>query len=210
MKKKILFFSALFLCLAYSFSFAAFEKRPQIFLKQGYRYEYRRKRHRLYTNRLSALFTYRNQEANHLFKIEPFFEMRRNIVWDLWERKELGVEFGKDIFPWFYLGESIQQVWVKEDHRYYRVYEKENFTESETRLMFSHNLLDSKYLKLKGFILGEYTYDFNWGAGVRNEAVAGLSIPLGRHIETTIDWRHVDRIHYYDSDTFEAWLSLVF
>jgi len=147
-----------------------------------------------------------------LLKLIPFVEIRRNIERNFWERKELGLETGKDFFPWVYLGESIQYVWTREDltNVYYPAYEKKDYMESETRLLLSHNLLSSRYLKLKGFILNEYTYDFDKGKGARNEVAIGLIMPLGKYIETQINWRHIDRVHYYDSDTVEAAVTLVF
>ena len=191
-------------------AFAVWDKKPEFRWQQLYRYDLRQNNHQLYTNRLSLIFNYLDNQQKCLFKVMPFFEIRRNIDKDLWERKELGIEIGKDIFPWVYLGEGIQRSWRKEDYRYYRNYEKRDHTESETRLMFSRNLLPKKFLTLKGFILNEYTYDFDRGAGICNEVAIGLIAPLGKYIETGINWRHIDRIHYYDSDTFEASVTFIF
>lgn len=170
----------------------------------------RRDEQDLYINRLSAAFDYLNKIEKPLFKVTPFFEIRRNIGRDSWERKELGVEISKDIFPWLYLGEAIQQGWMKEDYRYDYDVEKRRYAESETRVLFSHNLLESRYLEIKGFVLNEYNYDFNRGAGVRNEVAMGIKVSAGKHAEVDIHWRHIDRIHYFDSDNIEAGLTLIF
>lgn len=195
---------------SFSTSFAVWDKKPEFRWIQLYRYDSREDNHQLYTNRLSFTFNYLDNKEKSLFKLTPFFEIRRNIDKDLWERKELGVEVGKDIFPWLYLGDAIQHGWMKEDYHYPADYVKRDYTESETRLCFSHQLLSYKSLNLKGFVLNEYTYDFNVGAGVRNEVAIGLIVPVGKYLETGINWRHIDRIHYYDSDTFEATVTLVF
>ena len=210
MKIKILAGVGLFLLLFIAIVFAAWDKKPQFRWEQLYHYDLRQHNHQLFTNRVSLTFNYLDKEKAPLLKIAPFFEIRRNIDKDLWERKELGFEIGKDIFPWLYLGEAIQKGWMKEDDRYYANYEKRNYTESKTRLLLSHNLLPNKYIKLKGFILNEYTYDFDRDTSTRNEVAIGLIMPLGKYIETGINWRHIDRIHFYDSDTFEASVSLVF
>ena len=76
--------------------------------------------------------------------------------------------------------------------------------------MLSHSLLSSKYIKLKGFVLNEYNYAFEEGRGICNELAIGLIVPVNKYMETQINWRHIDRIHYYDSDTFEAALTLIF
>ena len=210
MKIKTLIWAALFLLLFISHTFALRSKKPEFRFQQLYRYDTRQDDHQLYTNRMSLMFNYLDKKEKSLFKITPFFEIRRNIDRDVWERKELGIEIGKDIFPWLYLGQAIQQGWMKEDHRFYANYEKREYSESETRLLLSHNLLSNKYVKLKGFILDEYSYDFDIREGTRNELVIGLIMPVGKYIETAINLRHIDRIHYYDSDTFEASVTLVF
>ena len=204
----ITLFLTLFLFVAQSFG-ATFSK-PEFRLKELYHYELRRTNHKLYTNRFSLSVNYLNTKKITLFKITPFFELRRNIHKGLWERKEAGVEIDKDIFPWLYVGEAIQRGWMKEDYRYYGDYESRDYTESETRLCFAHNLISNKHIQLRGFILNEYTYDFDRGAGTRNEVAVGFVLPLNRHIETEINWRHIDRVHYYDSDTFEGALTLIF
>jgi hypothetical protein len=204
----VLLFLALFLFVSRTLE-AKFSK-PEFRLKELYRYDIRRGEHKLYTTHLSLSSKLMDAKENVLFKITPFFEIRHNIRKHLWERKELGLEIGKDIFPSLYIGEAIQQVWAKEDYRYYGDYQKKNYTESETRLLLSQNLVSNKFIKLKGFILDEYTYDFNKGKGIRNEVAIGLIMPLNKYLETELNWRHIDRIHYYDSDTFEATVTLIF
>jgi hypothetical protein len=201
---------SLFLLLFVSTLFAAWDKKPEFRWTQTYHYDSRQHNHRLYNNRFSAAFTYRNEQNNALFKLIPFFEMKRNTDKDIWQRKELGIEAGKDILPWLYFGEAIQKVWMRDDYRYYANYERRDYMESVTRVCFSQNLLSTKYLKLKGFILGEYFYDLDDGKGIRNDAVVGMIVPIGKYLETCINWRHIDRIHYYDSDTFEGSLTVVF
>jgi hypothetical protein len=210
MRAKMLACLALFLLFAISPAIAAWEKKPEFRWSQLYHYDTRETGHSLYTNRLSAMFTYLDKEEKPLFKLTPFLEIRRNIDKGLRERKELGVEIGKDVFPWLYLGDAIQETWIKEDYRTYTVYENKNHAESETRLMFSHSLIDKKNIKLKGFVLDEYTFDFYRGAGICNEVAIGVIMPVGKYIESGINWRHIDRIHHYDSDTCEAFITLVF
>lgn len=190
--------------------FASWDKRPEINFMQLYRYDLRQDNHKLYINRFSTTFNYLSNKVKSLFKLTPFFEIRRNINKDCWERKELGIELGKDIFSWLYFGEAIQKGWQKEDYRYYANYERRDYAELETRLLLKLPLLSHKYIKLKGFILNEYTYDLDRGAGKYNEVAIGLIVPIGRYMKTDINWRHIDRIHYYDSDVFEASLTLIF
>lgn len=210
MKIKMLSLAGLALLSFISIASAGWDRKPEFRFNHLYHFDLRKHKHQLYTNRISAGFLYRDTQEKALFKLEPFFEARINIHKSLWERKLLGAEIGKDIFPWAYLGEAIQQNWAKEDYKHYADYEKKSHRESVTRLLFSRNLLSGGRIKLKGFVLNEYTFDFNRGAGICNEVAIGVSSPLNKHVEATINWRHIDRIHYYDSDTFEASVTLVF
>lgn len=199
MRGKALILTAIFL-LSISSAFAGWEKKPQLRWSQFYSYDTRRADHQLYANRISALFTYQGQQKQQLFKIMPFLEARRNVKRDIWEREELGLEAGRDIFPWFYLGEAIQAVWLREDYQRsdqqnYNWHKERKSTESETRFMFKRNILSIEQIEFEGFLLGEYTYDFEMGAGVRNETTLGIILPLNKNMETGVNWRRIDRIH---------------
>lgn len=209
MLKKII--TAIILSLTWLISSFAFpDKNFEFSWQQGYRYDLRRDNRQLYINRLSSVFSLKNKQDEALFKLEPLFEFRRNIDTNIWERKELGVEIGKNIFPWLYLGEGIQAVWLREDYRQYTTHKRRDALESETRLLFTQRIFSNKHIELSGFILDEYTYDFDIGAGVRNEVAFGLIIPLNKYLKTNINWRHIDLIHDFDSDALEASITLVF
>lgn len=210
MKAKTVILASLLLGLFISSVFACWDKKPVFRWTQLLRYDTRQSNNQLYTQRLLATFNYLGKGEKPLWKVIPFFEIRRNINKDLWEREELGIEIGKDIFPWLYLGEGIQAVWLKEPYREIPIGKSRDSTESETKLVFSHNLISNKHISLKGYLLDEYTYDFDRGEGTRNELAMGLTTPIGKHIETNINWRHIDRIHDFDSDAIEASVTLVF
>lgn len=210
MKYKKLFLVSLFLFLPVSYAFAKWDK-PQLRWQQAYRTHFGRQvNQRLYTNRVSLAFDYLNEEKESLLKVMPFFEIRHNLAKSFSERKEFGIEIGKDIFPWFYFGEGIQGAWRNEDERYYSIYEKRYSAQAESRIILSHNLLPENFIPLKGFIFSEYTYDFRRRKGARNEIGLGVILPLGKHVETQLNWRHIDRIRYYDSDNVEGSLTLIF
>jgi hypothetical protein len=208
MKRFIL--SALVLLLLVPKAFAGWDKKPEFRWQQLYHRDTRQSGHQLYSNRFWATFNYLDKEGKSLFKLAPFFEMRRNIDQDLWERRKLGAELGKDITPWMYLGDAIQYDWMNEDYRYYTQYEKRDFAESETKLLFHHQLFSNKYITLNGFFLEQYTTELNDLSGKCNEVAIGLIVPVGKYLETCINWRHIDRIHYYDSDTFDVSATLIF
>ena len=81
--------------------------------------------------------------------------------------------------------------------------------EAVSIVTLSRRLIPGKAL-LKGYISGEYTYDFRLGRGTRVESIAGLLIPLAKEAELNLDWRHRDRIHSDDCDTFELSASYKF
>jgi hypothetical protein len=70
--------------------------------------------------------------------------------------------------------------------------------------------MKTKFITLNGFAIEEYTYDLDEGDGIRNEVTGGFIIPVSKNIETEIAWRHIDPVHYYDSDTVEASVTFVF
>ena len=209
MKTAAILLISLFLLLFASNSFASWNK-PEFRLSELYRYDCRDEGHELFITRASVILNYANASGEQLFKIVPFFEARRNIKKSLWERKELGLEIGRDFLSWLYLGEAVQWCWTDEDYQRYRQYAKRKYAESETRLLLSHKLFSIGSRELKGFVLNEYTYDFNKGRGIRNELAGGFTLPIVKHLEMQINWRHIDRIHFYDSDVAEGAFTLVF
>ena len=210
MKPRIIVLVVLFLGLLVSAVFASWNKKPQIRWMQLYRHDLRDEDQELYANRLSATFSYWDKKEKPLLKLMPFFEFRRNVAEGFWERKEAGIEIGKDIFPWFYLGEGIQAVWLREAYRQFPPGKSRDSTEAETRLVFSQNLFSHKGISVKGYLLGEYTYDFDRGEATRNEVTMGLITPIGKYLETSLSWRHVDRIHDFDSDALEISATFIF
>lgn len=196
--------------LVSSRALAFFDKRPQMRYKQSYSFEDRRSHRQLYSNRLSAGFSFNNAEGAQLFELEPFLGFRRDFRNNNWERKEAGLAISKKIFPWLSVSEAVAQVKAKEDWRHYRFYEKREFTESVSRLKFSHGLISNKFINLTGFLINDYIYDLRAGRGIRNEVIGGFAIPVGKHLETELCWRHVDRVHYYDSDNLELSATLLF
>ena len=190
---------------------AGWTKKPEFRLTYLYRYDLRKDFRNIYADCISATFSYLDDQGRSLLKLTPFFEMSREIKWDIWERKEIGLEIGKDIFPWVYFGDAIQKVWTRENDIDWVIpfYEKRDYMESETRLCFSRNLLSVKNFKVKGFILDEYIFDFDRGAWLCNEVAIGIILPLSKYVEAKVNWGHIKR-HNYDSDTAEFSLSLIF
>lgn len=191
-------------------AFAGWSEKPVFSWTQFYRWDRHFNTDGIYSNRFALTLDYLDDEKKPLLKIMPFYEMRRNYDRNEWERREVGVEAGKNILPFLYLGESIQHVWRNEEVRQPLVYEKQNSLEAETRLVFSGNLLSKDSFSLKGFLTEEYTYVTDEGRSMRNEITAGMSVLFGKHWEFGLNWRHIDRISYFDTDTFEAFLTSSF
>ncbi|MFH1507897.1 MAG: hypothetical protein ABIG46_05690 [Candidatus Omnitrophota bacterium] len=212
MFKKSVIYAIAGLLILFNFIYAEafFDDKPQIRYKYTFRIEDRRDHRKLYLQRLSSVFTCRDSNDDNFFKLEPFFEIRRNLNADLWQRKELGLEIGRDIFDWLYLGESVQKLWRNEDYQHYKSFKKRDTAELETRLLFSHDLIAKDSFKMMGYILNEYTYDLRDGRATSNEISLGVTFPIHKYIEAGLNWRHIDRIHYYDSDNLEISATLVF
>ncbi|MFC1704009.1 hypothetical protein ACFL1E_04430 [Candidatus Omnitrophota bacterium] len=155
-------------------------------------------------NRLAAFFTFADDEGFDIV-ISPFVEFDYNTDLETMERTEWGAEFGSQILKYLYLGLGIQYVEQDYDWSKYRGWlpQVEYTTELEPRLLFEYPLLEIDGRQLIGFILDEYTVDLRMMAGVRNEAVIGVQYPILDNLTAKVNWRHIDRIHDYDSETVE-------
>lgn len=207
MKFKHLIIAVAFLTGIVSLAFAAWDDDPELESSTSFSYDHDTSEHHLLKEKVSAGFTYNGEDNKQLFELEPYYEASRNLRREKWQRQELGLVIGKDVLPWFYLGQAIQAVWSDEDHSDYRYYQEHNVTEAITRLTLSKDIFTTK---LKGFISNDYIYEFDSGAGVRNEVMADLSYPVFKNTQAGMDWRHIDRVHNYDSDTLETFLNLRF
>ena len=183
---------------------------PQIKYSNIYHHDIRDSAKHFYGQRLATFFSYRDTEDRDVIIISPFFEIRRNIDRDLWERREAGIELGTDLFNWLYVGQTIQATRYKEDFKHYEKIDKGNYTETVIKLCASYDLLKNDNIHSIGFIANDYTFNIDKGKALRNEVSFGLKSPFFEFLETSINWRHIDRVHYFDSDTFEITASLVF
>ena len=134
------------LMLSLPSAFAGWNKKPVFSWMQFYRWDRHFNTNGIYANRYALTFGYLDGEKRTVFKATPFYEMRRNYGTNEWERREVGVEVGKDILPCLYLGESIQHVWRNEEIREPKVYEKQNSLEAETRFVFSGKTINHKFI----------------------------------------------------------------
>ncbi len=132
-----------------------------------------------------------------------FFEPRWDFHIDRWYRVELGIELGRFIYKWFYVGESLQYVWLDPGN---------DIPEAETRLVFEKpiRLLNLYQDKTKLRLFEEYTYDIEGGEATRNEAGLTLLYNPTKHSELGIGWRHVVRIHDFDSDQITTSMTFIF
>jgi len=205
-------FVLLFFCFALFFpcAFAGWSKNPLFSWTQLYRWDRHFNSNGIYSNCYAFAFIYLDGEERPLFKFKPFYEMRRNFDTNQWERREVGLEVGKDILSWLYLGESIHHAWRNEEVMSPNRYEKQNSLEAETRIVLSRNFITKDSFSLKGFVADEYTYVTDEGRSMRNEITAGMSALFGKHWEIGLNWRHIDRISYFDTDAFEVFATLSF
>ena len=145
------------------------------------------------------------------WRLLPFFEARRAVAKDTWSRLELGAELAVKPFQkfwpplsWLTIAHGLYQSWPApgNDH-----------PEWEIRTTFDIPL---PFFKVRStpagiYLMNEYSYNLEQGAGARNETGAGLLVPLPvRHFSLLLGWRHVDRIHFTDMDQFEGTLIAEF
>jgi hypothetical protein len=145
------------------------------------------------------------------WRLLPFFEARRAVARNTWSRLEVGAELAmkpflefSPPFSWMTVAHGLHQTWLApgNDH-----------PEWEIRTLFDIPL---PFFKVRStpvgiYLLNEYSYDLEHGAGIRNEAGAGVLMPLPvRHFSFLLGWRHVDRVHFTDMDQFEGSLIAEF
>ena len=191
--------------------FAAIGK-PPIRYSLLFNYDIRHADENFYASRLEAFFI---KEINSLpgekmsLRVTPFVELRHSVERRKMERVATGAEFGFRLRDFFYLGQQFRQVWRSEPVYNRGVIKNTNMFEAVSIVTLSRRLIPGKDI-LKGYISGEYTYDFRLGRGTRVESMAGLLVPIGKEAELNLDWRHRDRIHADDCDTIEASVSYLF
>lgn len=141
-------------------------------------------------------------------RFSPFVEVRHSLERRKRERVSTGVELGLDFAGYFYAAEQLRQVWRSEPVYDRGIIKNINMTESLSIVKLSFPLIPKK--DIKGYVSGEYTYDFRSAQGTRIESIAGMLIPVGKSWEANAAWRHRDRIHADDCDTLEAGVTYIF
>ena len=156
-----------------------------------------------YLTRAKAIIDYNLPQMDRTIKISPFFEYQSNFDTNTWWRKEVGVEIGTSFFKdCFYVGGSFQHVWQKEEN--YPIELLEETTELEARFVITPPLKWKIFKdKVKLRVFDEYTYDFTRGQPTVNEVGVIFDWQIHKHLKFPIGWRHIDRIHDFDSDMIE-------
>ena len=191
-----------FLFVSVSLVFADWQK-PQFKFIQSYREDVRGQVGDLFIERLSGTFSY-YEDGDLLFGVSPFFEKRisvHDVDNETWVKQKSGVEVGTDLLSWLYFSEAFQYSWFED---------AEDTLEMETSLILSNRLMSLGDKELKWFAFGQHVLDLDEGEGVRNESGLGIIIPVLEFLEAKLNWRHIDRIHGYDSDTVELSFDCVF
>ena len=164
-----------------------------------------------WSNRLEAFFKkdIRLVSKELSAKMIPFVEQRYSTGRHKRERTMAGIELGVEPIEFLYIAEQFRYSWYSETLHRHGTVERVSMPESLTRIILSHQLVPGKEI-LKGYAGSEYTYDFRNGRATRVEVIAGVLAALGKDWQASVDWRHRDRIHGFDSDTFEASVSYDF
>jgi len=191
-----------FLFASATLAFADWQK-PELKFTQVYREDVRGKVGDLFIERLSAKVSYYKDE-NLLFEVSPFFEKRisvYNIENEIWVKQKSGIEVGTDLLPWLYFSEAFQYTYFED---------ADDSPEIETSLILSNRLMSLGDKELKWFGFGQHVFDLDEEKGTRNESGLGVMLPVSKYLNAKLNWRHIDRIHKYDSDTVELSFDCVF
>lgn len=163
-----------------------------------------------YLTRAEAIIDYDSSRLGRTVKILPFFEYQHNLKTGAWWRKESGVEVGASFFnDCFYYGASFQHAWQRAEN--YSVELLEETTEWESRFEISPPIQWGIFRdKLILTLFEEYTYDFTRGQATFNEVGVIFDWQILEGVRLPFGWRHIDRVHDFDSDMLEFSLLLSF
>ena len=163
-----------------------------------------------YLTRAQGIIGYDSSRLGRTVKILPFFEYQHNLETGAWWRKESGVEVGASFFnDCFYYGASFQHAWQQEEN--YSVESLGETTEWESRFVISPPIPWGIFKdKVKLQLFDEYTYDFTRGQGTFNEVGVILDWQICEGVGLPFGWRHIDRVHDFDSDMLEFSLAFSF
>lgn len=162
----------------------------------------------VYSSRIAGFVKGRCLVTEKIVKFTLFYEYQHELQNDTWWRKEVGAEIGASFFDQiFYYGASFQHVWQQPEA--YEVESLEETTEWESRFVITPPINWGIFKdKVKLRVFDEYTYDFTRAQGTMNQVGAQIVWQFKESIKIPLGWRHIDRIHDFDSDTLEA--SVIF
>jgi len=164
----------------------------------------------IYLARLTGFLEGQCPLTGKLVRFAPFVEYQHEFESNVWWRKETGAEVSTSFFDdVLYYGASFQYVWQQE--RYYEVEILEETVEWESRLVITPPVEWGIFKdKAKLRIFDEYTYDFTRGQVTINQVGAAVEWQLKENLKIPVGWRHIDRIHDFDSDLLEASVLFTF
>ena len=180
----------------------ASDLKPAVQIEQAYRYDIQQEPETedLYLGRLALIFPLTPKLEWRVNDLAVFFEARHNFNTDRLSRQELGLELSHSLHRWFQWRESLQQVFLSPG---------KNVLEIESRLLFDFPLPPNQW-NVHLYALEEHTYAITLGEITLNEITGGLRLPIKNLAAFWLGWRHVDRVHQFDSDLLEAGMDLTF
>jgi len=145
----------------------------------------------IYLNRFSVS----KNISEYDIKTSIFSELQWHSGTSRWEKITAGVEAEKPFLKYFYCGESVH--FICGQILDYMTFDPGNMSvEATTKLGFAYPL--SKKLSFR--VCNEYSYNLEKGSAGLNEVLVDIPYQINDNLCFGIGWRHVDRIHAFDSD----------
>ncbi|NQT75835.1 MAG: hypothetical protein HQ566_04865 [Candidatus Omnitrophica bacterium] len=138
-------------------------------------------------------------------RISAFVDSQWNSEIDDWERVLLGLEAGKDLWQYLYIGQSFQLISGQVlDHMVFATDSKsfDTITKIVLRLPF--------WDRFSFDVFEEYSLNLEEGRDEYNEVGAEIAYRPKKLYSIAVGWRHTDRIHTFDTDYASFSLSLHF
>ena len=138
-------------------------------------------------------------------EISAFLDSQWNLETDRWEKILLGLETGKSLREYLYIGQSFQLISGEMlDYMAFRVDNKSFDTTTKVKLSIP-------FLKYFSFCtFEEYSLNIEeWRDGYNEVGVEFVYTPK-KLFSISLGWRHTDRIHNFDTDYASMSLSFHF
>jgi hypothetical protein len=161
----------------------------------------------IYLGRLSLRFNPIAKIHNRQAVITASGEVRHSLDKNRSFGERIGLEVGSSLLDWVYLGTQINFLFSLREG---------GVEPHEDEFHWQGNVVITPWTyklpkgNLKLCLSNEYSYNLTEGVPFRNEVAVTFDWEVSERLTIPVGWRHIDRVHYYDSDQIEIGAIMTF